>query len=305
MSKKILVFGSYVTDLSSRVPNFPIPGQTIKGSEFHLGAGGKGSNQAVAAIRAGADIRLVTKIGGDLLGQQALDFYNEEGLSNDVIVEQDAQTGCALILVDKTTSQNQIVVVSGACDEITKDDENKAAILLEDSDIFLTQLETNIEPVYNLLSIAKDKKILTILNPAPAQIIDQTYMKCIDIIIPNETEAELLTGITVTDIETAGEAAQCLFQQGVQKGVVITLGKQGVYAIFEGEEQLFDAIDCGKAVDTTGAGDAFIGGMTAALADGKTFFEAVKYGNVTAGIAVTRKGTACAMPHKSEIDNYY
>ncbi len=305
MSKRVLVFGSYVTDLSSRIQTFPKPGQTVKGREFHLGPGGKGSNQAVAANRAGADVTFVTKLGDDLLGTQTLDFYSKEGLdTRNILIEKGGQTGSALIMVDESTAQNRIVVVGGACEQVNDQDVEKISGLLDQTDIFLTQLETNIEPVYKLLKAAKQKGILTILNPAPAQVIDKEYMKSVDIIIPNETEAEFLTGITVTDHDTAKQAAQALLEQGA-KGVVITLGKRGAYATYQGEEKLVSAVDCGAAVDTTGAGDAFIGGMVAALADGKDFFDAVNYGSVTAGIAVTRKGTAPAMPYKKEISQYY
>ena len=305
MSKRVLVFGSYVTDLSSRIQSFPKPGQTVKAREFRLGPGGKGSNQAVAANRAGADVTFVTKLGDDLLGNQTLDFYGKEGLdTQNILIEKGGQTGSALIMVDESTAQNRIVVVGGACEQVTDQDVEKISGLLDQTDIFLTQLETNIEPVYKLLETAKKKGLLTVLNPAPAQVIDKEYMKSVDIIIPNETEAEFLTGVTVVDYDTAKQAAQALFDQGV-KGVVITLGKRGAYAAYQGEEKLVSAVDCGSAVDTTGAGDAFIGGMVAALADGKGFFDAVNYGSVTAGIAVTRKGTAPAMPYKQEISRYY
>lgn len=305
MSKRVLVFGSYVTDLSSRISSFPKPGQTVKGTEFRLGPGGKGSNQAVAASRAGADVTFVTKLGDDLFGNQSIHFYQQEELNaENIIIEKGGQTGSALIMVDETTSQNEIVVVSGTCEQITEEDIQKTSALLDQTDIFLTQLETNIEPVYRLLHLSKSKGILTVLNPAPAQQIDPEYLQYIDILVPNETEAEFLTGIPVTDHQTARTAAQELLRQGI-KSVVITLGKQGAYAIQDGQEQLITAVNCGPAVDTTGAGDAFIGGMVAALADGKGFFDAIRFGTVTAGIAVTRKGTAPAMPYEAEIRRHY
>lgn len=305
MSKRVLVFGSYVTDLSSRTEAFPKPGQTIKGFEFRAGPGGKGFNQAVAASRAGADVTFVTKLGDDFLGRETFRFCNTEALNSEhVIIQKGAQTGTALIMVDESTAQNQIVVVGGACEQITDEDVNKVSVLLDRADIFLTQLETNIEPVYDLLLQAKGKGIRTIVNPAPARHLKPEYMQYIDLLIPNEVEAEYLTGITVHDCESARQAVQKLLLLGVG-GVIITLGKRGAFAFVNGEEKMIAATDCGTAVDTTGAGDAFIGGLVAALAKEMALFDAVDYGSVVAGIAVTRKGTAPAMPFQSEISRFY
>lgn len=305
MSKRVLVFGSYVTDLCGRTHTFPQAGETVKGHYFKLGPGGKGTNQAVAAKRAGADVTFITKLGKDALGKQALEFYRQEGFALDSILTDAAeQTGAALIIVNETTAQNQIVVVSGACGNFTGADLPGILEQVERADIVLVQLETNLEPVRAVLRHARKNGVLTVLNPAPAQQLEPEDYACVDIMTPNETEAQFFTGVRVTDGQSAAEAARLLVRQGVGK-VVVTLGGGGAFASDGGMERLFDIVDCGPPVDTTGAGDAFSGGLVAALAHGLDFFEAVEYGSCVAGIAVTRHGTAPAMPCREEIDRVY
>jgi ribokinase len=161
-------------------------------------------------------------------------------------------------------------------------------------------METNIEPVKAILRYARELNILTILNPAPAQVLEDEYLQCVDIIIPNETEAQVLTGIEVNDIDDAVKAAKQLISRGVGK-VIITLGSKGCLACDGNEIRNFDIVDCGKAIDSTGAGDAFTGGFTAALSKGFAFFEAVEFGSTVAGISVTKQGTAVSMPYYDEI----
>ena len=303
MKKRVLVFGSYVTDLCGRTNRLPEAGETVKGNYFKHGPGGKGSNQAVAAHRAGADVTFITKLGNDSFGKEALEFYRSENMSTDhIVIDNERSTGAALIIVNEETAQNQIVVIGGACENFG--DEDMPAILkeLELSDIVLLQLETNIESVKTLLSFTKTHNVYTVLNPAPAQQLDEEYLRCVDVITPNETEAQHLTGVQVTDIDSARLAAKELLGKGIGK-VVITMGESGVYATDGESEKLLGIVTCGEIVDTTGAGDAFSGGMVAALAYGYGFFDAVKYGNVVAGISVTRYGTAPAMPYKEEIEN--
>jgi ribokinase len=305
MGKRVLVFGSFVTDLCARTRRFPEAGETVKGHYFKMGPGGKGSNQAVAAHRAGADVTFITKLGDDTLGRQALEFYRTENLStDDILIDKEVQTGTALIIVSEETAQNEIVVVGGACEHFT--DEDMPAILeqVERADILLTQLETNLDPLKAVLKHAKKHGVLTVLNPAPAHHLEEEYLRCVDIITPNETEAQYLTGVQVTGRDSAGAAAKKLMAGGVSK-VVITMGGSGSYACDGERERFFDIVDCGKPVDTTGAGDAFSGGLAAALARGLEFFDAVLYGSVVAGIAVTRYGTAPAMPYREEIERVF
>lgn len=305
MDKRVLVFGSFVTDFCGRTQHFPEAGETVKGRYFGLGPGGKGSNQAVAAKRAGADVTFITKLGDDVLGRQALEFYRAEALPADrILIDRERQTGAALIIVNETTSQNQIVVVGGACEHFTDDDMPDILKRVEQSDILLLQLETNLEPVRLILKHARKHGVHTVLNPAPAQRLEEEYLRCVDIITPNEAEAQFLTGVRVQDKDTARLAAKKLLDGGAGK-VVVTLGGNGAYACDGERERFFDIVKCGELVDTTGAGDAFSGGLTAALARGFAFFEAVLYGSIAAGIAVTRQGTSPAMPYREEIDRVY
>lgn len=305
MEKSILVFGSYVTDLSARSEGFPRPGETIRGNSFRMGPGGKGSNQAVAALRAGANVTFVTKLGDDVLGRQALEFYTTEGIDvSHVLIDPDSPTGAALIMVDERTGQNQIVVAGGACTTITEAETKTVLPLVEKASLFLVQLETNLEPVFTLLRHARTCNVPVVLNPAPASSLDKDILRCVDIITPNESEAESLTGVTVTDEASARKAAQKLHASGVAR-VVITLGKQGCFASDGERERLFPIVDCGPAIDSTGAGDAFTGGLVAALARGMDFFDAVLFGSCTSGLAVTRIGTAPAMPYQKEIEKAY
>lgn len=305
MGKKVLVFGSYVTDLCGRTNCIPEAGETVKGHYFKMGPGGKGSNQAVAAKRAGADITFITKLGDDPLGRQALEFYKAEQLAGDgILIDREEQTGAALIIVNEATAQNQIVVIGGACEHFTAEDMPGILAKVEQSDILLLQLETNMEPVRAILQHAKKHGVLTVLNPAPAQPLEDECFRWVDIITPNETEAQFFTGVRVTDEAGARMAAQQFMKRGVGK-VIITLGGNGCYACDGETERLIGIVDCGAPVDTTGAGDAFSGGLAAALARGLGFYEAIVYGSCVAGLAVMQHGTAPAMPYREEIDRVY
>jgi len=305
MRKRVLVFGSFVTDLCGRTNRLPVAGETVKGHYFKSGPGGKGSNQAVAAHRAGADVTFITKLGKDSFGQEALKFYKAENMSTDLIFfDREEPTGAALIIVDEATAQNQIVVIGGACEHFTDEDMPKILREVAQSDLLLLQLETNLEPVRAILKHAKKHNVTTVLNPAPTQHLEEEYLRCVDIITPNETEAQYLTGIKVIDKDSAKAAAKKLRDSGVGK-VIITLGKDGSYAYDGVQEMLFETVDVGSAVDSTGAGDAFSGGLVTALAKGLDFFDAVVYGNTVAGISVTRHGTAPAMPYADEIEKVY
>lgn len=302
--KKIVVFGSFVVDLTARTPRLPVPGETIKGSTFKMGPGGKGSNQAVAAYRAGADVTLVTKVGKDLFGKVATDFYKSEGMDTSYVFEDDnLETGIALISVDEKTSQNEIVVVSGACGNFTGEDVEKVRELIVTAGILLVQLEVNTDALYKVIDIAHEAGVTVVLNPAPAAPIPDEVMQKIDIVTPNETEAYVLTGVKVETEADAKRAATVFLEKGV-KQVVITMGSLGAFATDGQESELIGRLDV-DAIDTTGAGDAFNGGFVTALANGKDLFEALRYGNVTGALSVTKLGTAPAMPCKEEIQKLY
>lgn len=300
----IVVFGSFVVDLTSRSAGLPLPGQTLHGSSFKYGAGGKGSNQAVAAHRAGADITLVTKIGQDFFGQVAMDFYQNEGMNTDYILRDNLkETGIALIMVDEISAQNKIVVVSGACGNFTAENIEQCRGLIEHASILLLQHEINQDALYKVIEIADDAGVRIVLNPAPAAPIPDEILKKIDLITPNETEAQTLTGIQINDIEDARRAASALLAKGVHE-VIITLGSLGAYVTDGKQDWMIDSIKV-DVVDTTGAGDAFNGGLVTALDEGKNLLDAARFGNVVGALSVTKIGTAPSMPDRGQIRQLY
>ena len=301
MGKPIVVFGSFVVDLTSRSAGLPVPGQTILGSSFKMGPGGKGSNQAVAAHRAGANVTLVTKVGKDVFGKVATDFYKSEGMNVDYILEDDVrETGVALILVDENSAQNEIVVVPAACSNITMEEVEKCRKLIEGAEILLLQHEINFDAQYKVIDIAHEAGVKIVLNPAPACEVPEEFLKKIWCVTPNETEAQVLTGVEVKDIEDAKKAAKVFLEKGV-KNVVITMGSLGAFATDGEKSELVPRLSV-NAIDTTGAGDAFNGGFVMALSEGRDLFEALRYGNATGALSVTKLGTAPAMPQRAEID---
>lgn len=300
---KVTVFGSFVVDLMGRTPHLPVPGETVKGSMFKMGPGGKGFNQGVAAHKAGADVTMVTKLGKDSFANVALDAMKELNMKQDhVFVTEEAETGCALILVDENTSQNEIVVLLGACNTITNDEADSLTDVLKDSEYLLTQLETNVSAVDRIIDIAYRSSTKVILNTAPVQPIDDEILKKVYLITPNEVEAEILTGIPIDSKENADKAADWFFEKGVEN-VLITLGGRGVYIATKEKREIIPAYHV-EAIDTTGAGDAFNGGLVAALAEGKDLWEAAAFANALAAIAVQRLGTTPAMPTREEIDSF-
>lgn len=300
---KVAVFGSFVVDLMGRTPHLPVPGETVKGSMFKMGPGGKGFNQGVAAHKAGADVTMVTKLGKDSFANVALDAMKELNMKQDyVFVTEEAETGCALILVDENTSQNEIVVLLGACNTITDDEVDSLTNTLKDSEYLLTQLETNVSATNRVIDIAHKNHTKVILNTAPVQPIEDEVLKKVYLITPNEVEAEILTGIPVDSKENADKAADWFFEKGVEN-VLITLGGRGVYIATNEKREIIPAYHV-EAIDTTGAGDAFNGGLVAALAEGKNLWEAAAFANALAAIAVQRLGTTPAMPTREEIEQF-
>jgi len=304
MKQKVVVFGSYVQEFATRQPGLPVPGQTILGSAFWLGYGGKGSNQAVAAKRAGADVTLVTKVGDDQFGRSCLDFYRAEGMETKyVLVDSEVETGSALIMVDENSAQNQIVVVPGASKHFVPADIEQITQELQNCDYVLLQHEVNDDMQERVVEIAYAAGAKVILNPAPAHEVAATLLEKLYAITPNETEAQALTGITVVDEKTAAQAAQKFLDAGVQN-VVITMGSMGAFATDGVRKELVPRLQV-NAVDTTGAGDAFNGGFVTALSEGKDLFDALRFGNATGALSVTKPGAAPAMPYRTEIDSLY
>jgi len=300
---RITVMGSFIVDLMARAPRLPVHGETVKGSHFQIGPGGKGSNQGVAAARAGAEVTIITKIGTDPFAQIALDSFRREGMhENHILRDERFPTGTALIMVDEHTSENQILVTVGACDHISPSEIEAARNCIEGSAVLLTQLETNLSAVEQAVSIAHAKGVTVILNPAPAppQPLPDTLLAKVDILTPNETEAALLSGVRIETMDDARRAALALKQKGVGR-VIITLGGKGALVVDDAEPRVIAPIPV-KVVDTTGAGDAFNGGLAVALAEGRDLTQAVAFANATGALSVTKLGTAPAMPYRDEIE---
>lgn len=299
---KITVMGSFVVDLAFRTPALPGWGQTITGSGFKLGPGGKGSNQAVAAARLGAEVTLITKLGRDAFADLARQTYAREGIDPAHVIETtEYPTGCASVVVDEVRGENAIVVYPGACFHIAPDEIDRARSAIADSAVFLAQLETNLVAVEHGLKLARELGVTTILNPAPATSLpDRIYSLC-DYMTPNESETAALTGRTVRGVAEAAGAADVLLARGA-RNTVITLGAQGAFVKNARVAQHVPAIDAGPVIETTGAGDAFNGGFAVALAEGLDPIAATRFACAVAGISVTRHGTAMSMPRRDEVE---
>ncbi len=303
MKQKVTVFGSFVVDLMARTPHLPVPGETVRGSLFKQGAGGKGFNQGIAAHKAGGDVVMITKVGKDSMANVAYEAMDAVGLSKEyVFVNEEVGTGIALINVDENTSQNEIVIVPGACNTITDEDLAKVEDQIKSSAYILLQLEVNQDANEKVAQLAKDNGVRVIINTAPYQPMRDEFLKGAYLVTPNEVEAEEITGIPVNDLESADKAAKVFFDKGVEN-VLITLGSRGVYVATKEESKI---IPCFKvqAVDTTGAGDAFNGGFLTALSEGKDLWEAARFAQGLAALSVQRMGTTPAMPTREEIDAF-
>ena len=301
--RKILVVGSSNTDMVIKTHNFPAPGETILGGRFLMNAGGKGANQAVAAARLGGMVTFVGKIGDDIFGKQAVQQLEDEGINVDfVAVDPENPSGVALITVDKK-GENSIVVAPGSNGTLSSADFDKALAELDDSEFVLMQLEIPIPTVEHIARIAAHKQKKVVLNPAPAPAAALTdeLLQNLYIITPNETEAELLTGIKVSDEQSALKAALVLNEKGVEL-VIITMGSAGAFLLSNGKSEIIKAPKV-EAVDTTAAGDTFNGALVVALSEGKTIQESIAFANKAAAISVTRIGAQSSVPFRNEISN--
>lgn len=298
---KVCVLGSFVVDLMMRAPRLPIPGETVKGTIFKIGPGGKGSNQGVAASRAGAETTMITKIGNDEFASIALNSFKREGMTTDYIYrDAAASTAAALIMVDENTGQNKIMVTLGASGKITKEEIDLAGKEILNSAVLLMQLETNIDAVEYAASIAHANGIPIILNPAPADVISDDLFAKLDYLTPNESEASFLCGFPIETDEDLIKAGRFFLAKGV-KNVIVTIGEKGVYLMNENRQKFFPPFKV-EVVDTTGAGDAFNGGFAAALAEKMSLEQAIIFASAVGALSVTKIGTAPAMPYREEID---
>lgn len=299
---KITVIGSSNTDLVATVPKLPLPGETVMGKEFIVTSGGKGANQAVAIARIGGDVTFIAKVGTDDYGEQALRNFKKDGINTSFVFQDDnTPSGVALIFVDEN-GENMLVPVPGANGRLLPVDIEKARIAIESADIMVLQLEVPLQTVEYAITIAYEKGIPIVLNPAPGRKLESQLIEKVNYITPNETEAETLTGIKVVDDSSAKKAGMELLKLGT-KTVIITLGKKGSMLIDANHSELIPAFVV-DAVDATAAGDAFTGGFAYAVACGKDIREAIKFGNAVAGITVTRMGAQPSMPTKNELEEF-
>ena len=289
MAPRIAVVGSANTDLITFGDAFPRPGETIFGQNFDLGFGGKGANQAIAARLCGAEVLMVARVGDDLFGEATIRNFASFGVdTTHVRVLPGVSTGVAPIFVEPS-GQNRIIVVKGANDRLLPADVDAAAVQLRSVDTIILQFEIPLATIYHTVRLARANNIRCIVNPAPALPADLAQLTAADYFIPNETEAELITGHPVRTVEEAGACAKALLQKGFRK-VILTLGARGAL-IAEAAGTVHVPPYPVTAVDTTGAGDAFIGSLAVFLAEGVAEKEAVARANLYAGLSTTRVGT--------------
>lgn len=300
---KVIGPGSCNVDLTGYAAHLPVAGETAVGDLIRTSPGGKGSNQMVAAHMSGSEALLIAKIGDDALSNCLHDFYGSRKFPQKYVkVCEGANTGTAIIEIDKTDAQNRILIIRGANLMLDGDDVKAAEADFADADVVLTQLETGDEPIMAAAELAKKYNKPFILNPAPYRALSYELLSMVDYITPNETEAGYLTGIEINSVDDAKLAAKKLMEMGVGK-VIITLGVNGAYYT-DGKCEIHVPGIKVKAIETTGAGDAFNGGFATAIGEGMDVEKALKFANCTAAISVTRLGAAESMPNRDEIDAF-
>jgi ribokinase len=300
----ITVVGSYATGLTMKVERLPTSGETLLGTGYRMDYGGKGSNQAVGCARLGARVNFVAKIGNDSLGQMALRLYREEGVdTTHVLQTMDVATGVGFILVEEASGRNCIVLDPGANERLSAADVSGCEGAFIAPAVVLTQLEIPVEAAEAALKQGSECRAITILNPAPVRPLPNRVLHLVDVLTPNEVEARVLTGRSPHDKVSPEDIAHELISAGV-KHVIMTLGENGALLVTESGSERFPALAV-RAVDTTGAGDAFNAGLATALAWGATLEESVKLAIVTGGLAVTREGVIPSLPAGNEVVDFY
>jgi ribokinase len=295
-----VVVGSSNTDMTIRVRRIPRPGETLLGGEFFTAAGGKGANQAVGAARAGGKVTLIARVGKDIFGDQAIAGLRRDGIDvSCVFRDPAAASGVALIFVAKD-GENSIAVAGGANANLSPADVKKAAKIIRVAAMLVVQLETPLAAVQAAAEVAVKAGVQVILNPAPARPLPNSLLKLISILTPNETEAELLTGIKVTDEGAAAKASARLRSRGVRT-VILTLGSRGAFLADVNGQQFVPGFKV-KAVDTTAAGDIFNGALAVALAEGRSLVEAARFANAAAALSVTQRGAQSSAPTRVAIE---
>ena len=294
----ILVVGSSNTDMVVKTNHLPRPGETVLGGTFFMNPGGKGANQAVAVARLGGQVSFICKTGSDIFGHQSQQLFEEEGIDTSYIFSDPKNpSGVALITVD-AHAENCIVVASGANANLLPSDLAKSEEAIEKADLIFMQIPMDTVEFVAKMASKKNKRV--ILNPAPAQTLSATLLRHLYMITPNETEAEMISGVKITDEVSAKKAAQVIMEMGVQN-VIVTLGSKGALIYCDSMVDMVPAIKV-EAVDTTAAGDIFNGALTVALAEGRDLREAVRFACKASAISVTRVGAQSSVPYRNEVD---
>jgi ribokinase len=301
MKPKIVVVGSSNTDMIVKLSHLPKPGETVINGSFAMAAGGKGANQAVAAARAGGEVTLLTKVGNDLFGSQALEAFRKEDLNTKFVgIDPSSPSGVAFIFVDER-GENCIGVATGANGEFQPSDLSQALDLISTADILLVQLEIPTTTVEAAIRHAAQAGVRVILNPAPARRLDADALAHVSVITPNLAETEILSDIPLTDDKSIETAAKALLSQGVG-AVVITLGERGAFLAEAGTSGFIPAFPA-RPIDTTAAGDVFNGALAVSIGEGSNLREAVRFANAAASLSVQRLGAQPSAPQRTEILN--
>jgi len=299
---KIVVVGSSNMDLVVKSPRIPTVGETILGGDFIMTPGGKGANQAVAAAKLGAQVYFIAKLGHDVFAEQSLANFKKEGVNTKYVVQtKQAPSGVALIMVDEN-GNNVIVVAPGANQKLSPEDVKKAESDIGSCGAVVAQLEVPLETVEFAGRLANDSGVPFILDPAPAQNLGPEFLKMADVLTPNETEAQILTGKEVTDEDSARTAAEDLLERGA-RAVILTLGAKGFVLATRDRTEYVSAVNV-DAVDATAAGDAFNGALAVGLAQGKTLDDAASFANYVAALSVTKMGAQSSMPTAEEVESF-
>ena len=302
MNNSVTVLGIFVADISFSGPKIPRVGETILGTKYNVGPGGKGCNQAIAISKLGGKVNFISKIGKDEYGKLAMDTLIKNNINiNKVIVDKNLQTGVAGILIDKNTGKNAINVITGAPSTFTINEIKKQINIIKDSKIFITQLELPKEVTLHSLKFARENNVTTILNPAPASQISKEFFESIDFFTPNETEAEFYTGIQIKNENDAKKVSSKLISMGL-KNIVITLGEKGLF-YSDGKKEIYMKANTVKAIDTTGAGDAFNGGLAYGLSQDKSIEDCLKLANNVAALSTTKVGAGNSMPSWKDLES--
>jgi ribokinase len=300
--QEILVIGSFMMDLVVRTPRVPENGETIIGLDFHRFPGGKGANQAVAASRLGGRVAMAGKLGEDGFGDAFLSVLKEESINSDYILrDKETKTGIGSVTLDES-GNNRIVVVPGANMRYTLDDLQEIEEVIAQSGILMLQLEMDLDVMREAVNLGFKHSVPVLLNPAPAQKLPDEMLAKVSYLTPNETEAKILSGIDVVDVDTAKQAANLLLAKGVQN-VVLTLGERGALVASEGGTEYVPGFSV-QVVDTVAAGDAFNGALALAILRGKLLPEAARFANAVGALAVTKPGAIPSLPSRGEVDDF-